>query len=175
MKWRFWLRDGDDRAVQYRVLMVCMGNICRSPSAEAVLRDRLERAGLGEVVGVDSAGTTSGHKGESPDPRAIAQGRARGYRLERMRARALTDEDFEHFDLLVAMDTENLASLKRRCPPDRHHRLVRLLDFAGGGDVPDPYYGSTADFDRVLDLIEPACEALVAEIEARLDGPTDAR
>jgi protein-tyrosine phosphatase len=154
------------------VLMVCMGNICRSPTAEGVLRERLQREGLGELIQVDSAGTTGMHRGSPPDARAVAHAARRGIDIARQRARALADNDFARFDLLLAMDHDNLDELRRRCPPDRHERLQLLLAFAppGGGqlEVPDPYYGPPAGFEQVLDLVESAIDGLVAELRRRL-------
>jgi protein-tyrosine phosphatase len=149
-----------------RVLFVCLGNICRSPTAEAVLRSLAAATpGLQAAIYVDSAGTADYHVGEPPDPRSIAAGRDRGYDLSALRARQLAIEDFEEFDLLLAMDRANLAAMLRLAPA-RHVEKVRLfLDYApevGTLDVPDPYYGSRADFDRVLDLVEIGSRGLLA-------------
>lgn len=161
-----------------QVLLVCMGNICRSPMAEGVLRAKLQRAGLGGQVAVDSAGTHGFHKGTAADPRAVAQAALRGYRLTGITSRPVVDADFSHFDLVLAMDRSNLATLRERCPVAEQHRLQLLLPFAaeatgqmlaaGAEDVPDPYYGSVAGFEQVLDLIEPACDGLVQDISRRL-------
>jgi protein-tyrosine phosphatase len=166
---RQWLGGspaGDESAVHTRVLMVCMGNICRSPTAEGVLRAKLLRAGLGGRVVVDSAGTLDSHAGEAPDARSIAHAAARGYDLSRLRARAVVAEDFERFDWLLAMDDDNLAWLRKRAPAGVAERCALLLPFAGlqiePPQVPDPYYGSAAGFERVLDLLEQACDPLVA-------------
>ncbi|MFM2121523.1 MAG: hypothetical protein RL722_2991 [Pseudomonadota bacterium] len=145
-----------------QVLMVCMGNICRSPTAEVVLRDLAARAGVAVVV--DSAGTHAGHWGHPPDPRSCRHAALRGYDLTGLRARGLQEADFDRFHLLVAMDQDNLMDLRERCPEGRAGRLVRLLDFAAQPpqrNVPDPYYGGEAGFDRVLDLIELGCTGLV--------------
>jgi protein-tyrosine phosphatase len=149
-----------------RVLFVCLGNICRSPTAEAVLRSLAGATpDLYRNTQVDSAGTADYHVGEPPDPRSIAAARDRGYDLSTLRARQLTIEDFETFDLLLAMDRANLASM-RRFAPTRHLEKVSLfLEYApevGTLDVPDPYYGSRADFDRVLDLVEAGSRGLLA-------------
>lgn len=157
--------------VERRVLVVCMGNICRSPMAEAVLRHKLERAGLGDRVQVDSAGTSSHHSGESPDPRAVKQATARGYRMKGLKARAVSEQDFDQFDLVLAMDQSNLASLQDRCPPELQDKLRLMLSYApqtGLDEVPDPYYGSVAGFDRVLDLLEAACDGVLAELRPQL-------
>ncbi len=154
--------------------MVCMGNICRSPMAEAVLRSKLQRGGLGGVVLVDSAGTHGFHKGTPADPRAVAQAARRGYQVDGIQSRPLVAEDFSRFDLLLAMDHDNLASLQNRCPPAEQHRLKLLMPFApqaGSAEVPDPYFGAVAGFDHALDLIEPACDGLLTEIRRRLATP----
>lgn len=167
----FWKRSPPD-AFETAVLMVCMGNICRSPMAEAVLRGKLQRAGLAERVRVGSVGTHA-TKGTSPDPRAMAAAARRGHDLSSMRTRRLEPVDFERFDLVIAMDDDNLANLKAVCPEALQDRLVLLLELAPNADgvreVPDPYYGAPAGFDRVLDLIEPACDALVLRLRERLD------
>ncbi len=154
----------------FAVLMVCMGNICRSPTAEGVLRAKLAAAGLTERVRVDSAGTHAYHVGEPPDDRAREHAAARGYDLSTLRAREVRDDDYERFDLLLAMDWDNLALLQGDCPPGRERKLRRLMEFAPGAGsevVPDPYYGGAAGFDRVLDLVEAACDGLVAELAAK--------
>lgn len=153
------------------VLMVCMGNICRSPTAEGVLRQRLAAAGLGDRVTVDSAGTHGYHVGDPPDVRSQRHAAHRGYDLSPLRARRVADEDFERFDLLLAMDEDNLAELERNCPPGLVSRLGLLRDFAtspGPREVPDPYYGGAEGFERVLDLVEEACDGLVADLRRRL-------
>ncbi len=151
-----------------RILMVCMGNICRSPMAEEVTRVALARAGLAGDVVVDSAGTHGYHAGEPPDERARQVAAKRGYDLSRLRARKVVDEDFQRFDLLLAMDRDNLASLERRGPADAIERVRLFLDFAGGEtlEVPDPYYGNLAGFERVLDLCEAGADGLVRAIRA---------
>ena len=149
-----------------RVLMVCMGNICRSPTAEGVLRAKLEAAGLGREVEVDSAGTHGHHHaGEAPDPRAVKHAAARGYEIGKLRARRLVDEDFERFDWLIAMDDDNLAFMQSAAPAGSAVRIGLLLEHArrhaGVREVPDPYYGAPAGFEHVLDLVEDACDGLV--------------
>jgi protein-tyrosine phosphatase len=170
----FWRKRGK-ATVQYRVLMVCMGNICRSPTAEAVLRRKLEVAGLGDVVEVDSAGTTDYHTGERPDGRATKQASLRGYDLSKLRARQATADDFERFDLILAMDNDNLDGLQKIAPEGGTATVQLLLDHAtdparprGDGSVPDPYYGGAAGFEHVLDLVEHACDGLVSHIRERL-------
>lgn len=158
---------------QFRVLMVCMGNICRSPTAEGVLRQRLERVGLGALVAVDSAGTYGGHVGDAPDPRAQKHARQRGVDLSRLRARKVTADDFQRFQLILAMDDDNLAALARLQPPGT--AAPRLLtEFARRPgtprEVPDPYYGGPEGFEHVLDLIEDACDGVLAHVQRQLQG-----
>ena len=156
-------------AAPVRVLMVCMGNICRSPTAEAVLRHKLGLAGLGDWVEVDSAGTHGHfHAGEAPDPRAVKQAAARGYDLSKLRARRVLAQDFDRFHWILGMDQDNLVHLRGAAPAGFGGRLGLLLEhspqFAGVLEVPDPYYGATAGFDRVLDLVEDACDGLVERL-----------
>jgi protein-tyrosine phosphatase len=154
-----------------RVLMVCMGNICRSPSAEGVLRRKLREGGLDQLVEVDSAGTHDYHVGRPPDERSQAHARRRGYDLSALRARLVTDADFERFDLLLAMDQDNLALLEEQCPEAHRGKLGLLLQHARrfkAAIVPDPYYGGAAGFERVLDLLEDACDGLVEHLRERL-------
>lgn len=146
------------------VLFVCMGNICRSPTAEAVLRHKLRSAGLHEQVKVDSAGTHAWHAGSPPDERSIAHAARRGYDLRPLRARAVVDADFDQFDLILAMDWDNLALLEERCPPAFRRKLGRLTEHCREHDspvVPDPYAGGAQGFEEVLDLIEDGCAGLV--------------
>jgi protein-tyrosine phosphatase len=153
-----------------RLLFVCLGNICRSPTAEGVMRSLVARAGLEQSVELDSAGTGGWHVGSAPDERATAAARARGIALEGC-ARQVSASDFEEFDLLIAMDRSNMRELQRLAGSDEQRERVRLLrefDPAGlqGGelDVPDPYYGSPGGFEEVLDLVQAACEGLLAQI-----------
>jgi protein-tyrosine phosphatase len=150
-----------------RVLMVCMGNICRSPTAEGVLRARLVKAGLEKDIDVDSAGTGAWHTGEAPDSRSQRHAKQRGYDLSKQRARRVVEEDFERFDLLLAMDEDNLADLQRLMPAEARAE-VRLFDAA---EVPDPYHGGAQGFENVLDQIERASDVLIAELQARLAQP----
>lgn len=154
------------------VLMVCTGNICRSPTAEASLREHLRRLGIDESqVMVDSAGIEAWHQGDAPDERSQAHAARRGLDLSGQRARGLTSDDFERFNLLLALDAGHLRALQRRCPADLRSRLGLLMDAAPGPrgrEVPDPYYGQAQDFERVLDLVDEACAALAATLADRL-------
>ncbi|KTT14358.1 protein tyrosine phosphatase [Pseudomonas oryzihabitans] len=151
-----------------RILFVCMGNICRSPTAEGILRNKLAAAGLAEAVELDSAGTGDWHRGKAPDSRAIQAAAGRGYDISGLRARQVTAADFQRFDLILAMDHDNLAWLEQLRPEGG---AVPELFLARQGlavdEVPDPYYGGAAGFERVLDLLESACDGLVAEVAAR--------
>jgi protein-tyrosine phosphatase len=149
-----------------KVLFVCLGNICRSPLAEAVFADLVRREGEGHRIQVDSAGTAGYHAGEGADPRSRACARRHGLEITH-RARAVVPGDFEAFDLLVAMDGDNAADLRRRAPTASSRRKVRLLrewDPAGPGDVPDPYYGGEADFEHVWHLCDRSSAGLLREI-----------
>lgn len=150
-----------------RVLFVCLGNICRSPTAEAVFREILRREAPGLAVEVDSAGTHAYHAGSAPDERAIAAAARRGFDLTALRARVVTTADFERFDLLLAMDEQNYRQLRRMAPGARRDRVRLFLDFAPQlqrREVPDPYYGGTTGFEEVLDLVEEAARGLLAAL-----------
>jgi protein-tyrosine phosphatase len=146
-----------------RILFVCMGNICRSPTAEGVMRHLLAERGLDGEIEVQSAGTGGWHAGNPPDRRSAQAAAARGITLEGA-ARQVTRSDFEDFDLLVAMDRENLADLRAIAPPGTEHKLRLLL--GDGRDVPDPYYGGARGFEDVLDLVQTACEQLLDDLAA---------
>ena len=153
-----------------RLLFVCMGNICRSPTAEGVMRHLLREEGLEDEIVIDSAGTGAWHAGNPPDRRATAAARQRGIVLDGA-ARQVRPSDFEAFDLLLVADRENLADLRAIAPDDAARAKVRLLrefDPASAGapdlDVPDPYYGGPDGFEDVLDLVEAACRGLLAEV-----------
>ena len=153
-----------------RILFVCLGNICRSPTAEAVVRAlaALEAPELG--LEVDSAGTAGYHLGEPPDPRMRAAAARRGYNLNALRARIVEPRDFERFDLILAMDRENLAVLQRRAPEEVRERVRLFLEFAPHAEpqeVPDPYYGGPNGFEEVLDLVEAAARGLLNDLRQR--------
>jgi len=156
-----------------RILFVCMGNICRSPTAEGVFRRLVAERAPGMAIEVDSAGTHDYHVGDPPDPRSIAAASRRGVDLSHLRARMVSDEDFERFDLIIAMDRLNRATLLDRSPEPFRERIRLFMEFAGSGeieDVPDPYYGGTPGFERVLDLAEEAAAGLLDELLERT-GP----
>jgi protein-tyrosine phosphatase len=142
-----------------RVLFVCTGNICRSPTAEGVLRQLAKDAGI--AVDVESAGTHDYHVGHAPDKRTQHHAKGRGYDLSAQRARQVRRRDFEQFDLIVAMDSGHLEILRDNCPPQHQGKLRMLVD---GHDVPDPYYGGAEGFEQVLDMVEAACLGLLHEI-----------
>ena len=163
------------------VLIVCMGNICRSPMARAVLEKLLLQARLEKAVRVDSAGTHASAAGERPDPRAVAALLRRGYDIGRQRSRRVVVQDFEQFDVILAMDADNLGTLQKMCPPQHLGKIQLLLQYAVQttasdiGDtphaalvteVPDPYYGNPQGFERVLDLCEVGVKGLVNHLRA---------
>lgn len=149
------------------VLFVCTGNICRSPTAEGVMRRRLADAGLADVIRVDSCGTHDYHVGEPPDARSRRHAKARGYDLSALRARQVAAEDFEQFDLLLVADESHLFHLQAMAAPHLRGKVRLLMDFAphaGLREVPDPYYGGAEGFERVLDLIESAVDGVMAHV-----------
>ena len=155
----------------YSVLFVCMGNICRSPTADGVFRQKVSHAGLAHVVRVDSAGTHNYHPGSPPDERSQLHAARRGYDLSDLRARQVQAKDYEAFDLILAMDDDNLALLCADCPPQHRHKLGRLTQYCQHHKtpvVPDPYYGGGNGFERVLDLVEDACEGLLAHVQRQI-------
>jgi protein-tyrosine phosphatase len=153
-----------------RVLFVCMGNICRSPTAEGVFRHLIKNNKLDNDIKVDSAGTHGYHVGEPPDPRTQAAAHRRGFDLSRLRARRVQTGDFDVFDLILAMDRSNLHFLTEMCPPEHHRKLGLFLSYARNSpcdEVPDPYYGGRDGFDRVLDLVENAAQGLLDALRCR--------
>ena len=160
-------------AAPVRVLMVCMGNICRSPTAHGVLTQRVADAGLGDRIVVDSAGTHDYHVGRPPDERAQQHAARRGYDLSAQRARQLKAQDFDDFDLVLVMDDANQHAARALCPPGQRHKLRRLTDFCTrhrASEVPDPYYGGAAGFEAVLDLVEDACDGVLAALAPHCAG-----
>lgn len=153
-----------------KILFVCTGNICRSPTAEAVARHAIDKAGLGAVISVDSAGTHGAHVGEAPDPRAQKAAEKRGYRLSSLRARKLEATDFQEFDLLLAMDEGHLEIMRRACPEVYRPKLQLFMHYArqhGREDVPDPYFGGDKGFEAVLDYCEDGVQGLLEELIKR--------
>jgi low molecular weight protein-tyrosine phosphatase len=153
-----------------KILFVCLGNICRSPTAEAVFRAVAAREAPDLTIVVDSAGTAGYHIGAPPDPRTCAAAARRGYDLSPLRARIVEPEDFERFDLILAMDRENLAALRHRAPHGVHERVRLFLEFApelATTDVPDPYYGGPNGFEEVLDLVEAAAHGLLNHVRRK--------
>lgn len=148
------------------VLFVCLGNICRSPTADAVFTRKMRASGLQQRVRVDSAGTGDWHVGQPPDIRAQRHAARRGYDLSALRARQVVEEDFRQFDFVLAMDRSNLADLQLIRPQDGVAEPQLLLPYGNSGllDVPDPYHGGEEEFERVLDLIEEAADALLEHI-----------
>lgn len=149
-----------------RVLFVCLGNICRSPTAEGIFRRALEDVGMSEHVAIDSCGIGNWHVGKAPDPRAQAAAARRGVDLSRLRARQLTAEDFLSADYVLGMDRDNLHAMQALKPVGSQAHVGLFLDFAGtpGAEVPDPYYGGEQGFDTVLDMIESALRGLVEHL-----------
>jgi len=150
-----------------RVLFVCMGNICRSPTAEAVFRRTVDKAGLGDTIECDSAGTHDYHIGEPPDQRAQLAASRRGYDMSNLRGRKVAPTDFERFDYVVAMDRRNFSLLENLCPPEYAGKLKLYCDFDdnfAGCEVPDPYYGGAHGFEQVLDMIEAVSASLVTRL-----------
>jgi len=162
-----------EQTPSFNILFVCMGNICRSPTAEGVFRHHVAEAGLSDVIAIASAGTHDYHIGEPPDRRSQAAALLRRYDLSAQRARHVASADFERFDYLLAMDNENLAHLKRLAPPGLRSKARLFLEFGTQGvlEVPDPYYGGTDGFERVLDLVEDASRGLLAHLQRSIERP----
>lgn len=164
--------DGGEKA-QCSVLFVCMGNICRSPLAEGIFRKGLADAGLDGFVMVDSAGTGNWHAGDPPDIRSVETATENGIDISMQRARQVSDDDYDRFDLIFAMDRSNEATLKARAPSSQHDRIHLFLDHTLGmrTDVPDPYYGGVDGFDAVYQLLREGCQALLDKLGTELRQP----
>jgi protein-tyrosine phosphatase len=157
-------------AMSTRVLFVCMGNICRSPMAEGLFRHQVRQAGLDDVVRIASAGTHGFHVGEAPDKRAVAAVAKRGIDITDLCGRQVVDRDFEDYDLILAMDWDNLSLLQQRAPKRVHHKIQLLMRFATDHEsaiIPDPYYGNAQGFEQVLDYIQDACTGLLEVAKRR--------
>jgi protein-tyrosine phosphatase len=157
-----------------KLLMICMGNVCRSPIAQTVTLQLIKQVGLARDIQIDSAGTHASGGKEPPDPRAIMVLSGRGYTIGKNRSRQVIERDFSHYDLILAMDRANLNDLQRICPADQSHKLRLFLEFAPEVDVcdvPDPYYGDVKGFERVLDLCEAGARGLVAHYQTHDGGP----
>jgi protein-tyrosine phosphatase len=155
---------------KYRILFVCLGNICRSPMAEGVFRQVAEEEGVLDLFDIDSAGMGHWHVGQAPDRRAQAAARSRGIDISNQTARQVRRSDFADFDLVLAMDGSNVADLTQIAPKDARHKIRRFLDYApqvGTRDVPDPFFGGREGFDEALDLIEAAARGLLADLLGR--------
>ena len=158
------------------VLFVCMGNICRSPTAQGIFRNLVQEAGLEEFIEVDSAGTHAYHVGNPPDQRAQETAQGRGLELSDLARPQVCQEDFERFDYILAMDEDNRYSLSLVCPLEHQEKLGRLMEYAphwGEREVPDPYYGGDQGFEQVFDMVEAACQGLLEEIRSRHLGGAD--
>jgi len=156
-----------DEIEKIAVLFVCMGNICRSPTAEGVFRHFVEEGGLSADIEIDSAGTHAYHTGEPADRRASAAAERRGYSLAEIRARRVVTKDFEQFDYIIAMDKDNADRLVEQADAEYHNKICLFLEFASAQEeeVPDPYYGGAAGFERVLDLVEDASRGLLETLQ----------
>ncbi|WP_144112639.1 low molecular weight protein-tyrosine-phosphatase [Paraburkholderia sp. BCC1886] len=158
------------------ICFVCLGNICRSPTAEGVMRQLVDEAKLKERILIDSAGTGDWHIGQPPDRRARQAAGQRGYKLDELRGRQIELADFERFDLLIAMDDKNVAALRAVCPPAQRDKIRLLLEFVperddrwnGAREVVDPYFGGESGFEQVLDQCEAACRGLIAALRPQL-------
>lgn len=158
----------EDALSKPSVLFVCTGNICRSPTAEGILRKRLADMGLDAVV--DSVGTHGYHVGDAPDPRSVKAAAKRGYDISKLKARRISAEDFERFDFVVALDDGHMRLLRRECPPALQYKLHDIMAFAPATayrEVPDPYYGPVEGFELVLDLLEEAIDGLLKEMQSK--------
>jgi protein-tyrosine phosphatase len=156
--------------IKKKILFVCMGNICRSPTAEGVVRSAAEQAGMADIFEFDSAGTHGYHIGKPPDIRAREAAARRGYDLSSLSARQVNDYDFIRFDYILAMDRDNLDLLRQACPLEHQGKLSLFMAFStqfSEDEVPDPYYGGPEGFERVLDLVEDAARGLLGQLDSR--------
>lgn len=155
-----------------KILFVCLGNICRSPTAQGVFARYVEEAGLQDRIVIDSAGIGDYHTGEAPDPRACAAAARRGYDLTRQRARQVSRADFAEFDYVLAMDEQNVRALNRICPAEHAHKVKLFTEFCSTGacEVPDPYAGGRAGFEIVLDLAEDCAQGLLRHVRRQLNA-----
>ena len=161
------------KSSKLNILFVCMGNICRSPTAEGVFKAKLQHNKLLDTIHVDSAGTHNYHPNSPPDLRSQMHALKRGYDLSHLRARAVNASDFEYFDLLLAMDWDNRALLEQRCPPHLQHKIRGFAEFLKTSNatvIPDPYYGDEQHFEHVLDLVEEASEGLMEFVIKKVHG-----
>ena len=157
---------------RFRILFVCAGNICRSPLAEGIFRNRVDDAGLSARYEIDSAGTGGWHQGQKPDRRSIKVAAAHGIDISGQRARRIEADDFDSFNLILAMDHDNLRNLRKIAPASALDRLYLFDTFTLGGerDIPDPYYGRTEDFEAVYSMLLTGCIPLLATVEKTLRG-----
>lgn len=161
------------KGVKYKILFICLGNICRSPAAEGVMRAYVEKAALGEFIEIDSAGINGYHDGESADGRMMRRAAERGYTLTSISRRINVMKDYDYFDLILGMDAGNIRDLKALAPTNEVLSKIGLLtDYCtkiNADCVPDPYYGDTDGFKRVLDIVEDACEGLLKELSKKIE------
>lgn len=153
----------------FKILFVCLGNICRSPTAEGVMQNIIEKNNLENKIILDSVGTSAWHVGSPPDSRAIKAAKNRGYDISHQRSRKVEFEDFYEFDLILAADKSNIEDLKSIAPSDMHHKIKLILSYSNSleNEVPDPYYGGDKGFENVLNLLEDACEGILKEFNIR--------
>ena len=165
------MEDQGDK--KFRVLFVCTGNICRSPTAEAILSLRLKGAGLAGECEVDSAGIESWHAGSPPDERSVETAYYRGYDMSSLKARGIKKQDFEDFDLIIGLDKKHVETLKRRAPSSQRKKIRLLGEFGDGREVADPYHRERAAFDETFDLIERYCNGLIIHLKKHLSELSD--
>lgn len=155
---------------KFQILFCCMGNICRSPTAEGVFQSIMESHQLSDRIDLDSAGTHAYHVGNAPDPRSQAAALKRGMDLSSLRARQINQQDFEKFDLILAMDKANYENMLEKCPIELQHKIEMMLEYGSADtmEVPDPYYGGANGFEKVLDLLQDASDDLCQQLSRRL-------